>query len=104
MTVHETGDAQPMQITRSFRHRITNSGRRSNYREGENISLHFAKKKKSDAANLASTHKPHVPTDKFLPEIFFTRKEGKSTCSFGNAQITITIPTKSGARRMRDQG
>jgi len=71
MTVHETGDAQPMQITRSFRHRITNSGRRSNYREGEKHQFTFRKKKKTDAANLASTHKPHVPTDKFLPEMFF---------------------------------
>jgi len=71
MTVHETGDAQPMQITRSFRHRITNSGRRSNYREGGKTSVYISQKKKSDAANLASTHKPHVPTDKFLPEMFF---------------------------------
>ena len=60
MTVHETGDAQPMQITRSFRHRITNSGRRSNYREGENISLHFAKKKKKIRRRESSVN-PQTP-------------------------------------------
>jgi len=84
-----------------------NSGGRSNYREGENTSLHFAKKKQKNRRRESSATPQTPPT--VLPEFFFkffftARKVGKSTSSFGNAQITITIPTKSGARRKRDQG
>jgi len=105
MTVHQTGDAQPMQITRSFRHRITKQRREKQLQGGGKTPVYISQKKnrKIDAANLGSPHKPHrqSPSGVFF---FTSRKVGKSTSSFGNAQITITIPTKSGARRKRDQG